>query len=75
MGVCVETGVLAKTLLEKEPPVDYQFARTVRYLGRYYHRLPREGRLLVVCMAVLLLWMQAEYFGETLGKTLYYLTH
>ena len=55
--------------------MDYQFARTVRYLGRYYHRLPREGRFLVVCMAILLLWMQAEYFGETLGKALYYLTH
>jgi hypothetical protein len=55
--------------------VDYQIARTVRYLGRYYHRLPREGRILVVCMVFLFLFMQAEYLGEKLGKALYYLTH
>jgi hypothetical protein len=60
---------------EKEPPVDYQIARTVRYLGRYYHRLPREGRIVLACMVFLLLFMQAEYVGEKLGKTLYYLTH
>lgn len=55
--------------------MDYHFARTVRYLGRYYHRLPREGRIVVVCMVFALLFMQAEYVGETLGKTLYHLTH
>jgi hypothetical protein len=55
--------------------VDYQIARTVRYLGRYYHNLPRQGRILVICMVLMVLFMQAEYIGEKLGKTLYYLTH
>ncbi|WP_230025470.1 hypothetical protein [Massilia sp. Bi118] len=55
--------------------MDYQFARTVRYLGRYYQRLPREGRMLVIGMVLMLLFMQAEYMGEKLGKALYYLTH
>ena len=55
--------------------MDYQIARTVRYLGRYYHRLPRGGRIVVVCMVFLLLFMQVEYVGEKLGRTLYYLTH
>ena len=55
--------------------MDYQIARTVRYLGRYYHNLPRQARIILACMVFMLLYMQAEYIGETLGKTLYYLTH
>jgi hypothetical protein len=74
VSFCVETRVLPMSS-EKEPPMDYQFARTVRYLGRYYHRLPREGRMLVIFMVLMLLFMQAEYMGEKLGRALYYLTH
>jgi hypothetical protein len=55
--------------------VDRQYARIVRHLGRYYRRLPHLSRIAVLCLICALIFKQAEYIGEGLGKALYYLTH
>ena len=47
------------------------YARIVRHVSR----LPRRWQILLFIMASLVLFSQAEQFGEKLGKALYYLTH
>jgi hypothetical protein len=47
------------------------YARIVRHISQ----LPRSWQILLFIMASLVLFSQAEQFGEKLGKVLYYLTH
>jgi len=44
-------------------------------LVRRFNRLPRSVHLALTAGLCLLLYIQAERFGESIGKALYYLTH
>jgi hypothetical protein len=44
-------------------------------LVRHYKRLPRQWRLVMTVVLILLMFSQALDLGEKLGKMLYYLTH
>jgi len=47
------------------------YARIVHHLSR----LPRRWQILLAVPVCLVMFWQAEYLGEKLGKALYYLTH
>jgi hypothetical protein len=46
-----------------------------RKIIRQYSQLPRQWRVIVTTMVLLIMFSQATRAGEILGKTLYYLTH
>jgi hypothetical protein len=46
-----------------------------RKIVRHYDQLPRQWRIIVTTAVLLIMFSQALQTGETLGKTLYYLTH
>jgi hypothetical protein len=46
-----------------------------RKIVRQYSQLPQHSRAIITTVALLIIFSQALWVGETLGKTLYYLTH